>query len=143
MKQIFQHPFRFCLFLGGPVAVLGLLLHSPAPTQEPAVTPATHKAYTEKLNADVSFEMLPIPGGTFMMGSPANEKDRGADEGPQHPVAIKPFWMGKLEVTWDEYDIYFETRPKGPPPRPDITKKPDKLPDAITSPTPPYEDRTF
>ena len=55
--------------------------------------------YVEKIpESDVSFEMIAIPGGTFMMGSPAGEKGRGADEGPQHPVKIRPFWMEKSEV---------------------------------------------
>ena len=63
--------------------------------------------YTEKIpDSDVSFDMVPIPGGTFLMGSPASEKGRNADEGPQHPVTLKPFWMGKCEVTWDEYDLF-------------------------------------
>jgi len=87
--------------------------------------------------------MVPIPAGTYLMGSPDNEKGRNDNEGPQHPVTVKAFWMGKLEVAWDEYDIYWENRPKGPPPRPKVTAKPEKLPDAITSPTPPYEDPTF
>ena len=43
--------------------------------------------------------MVAIPGGTFLMGSPAGEKGRTGDEGPQHPVALKPFWMGAKEVT--------------------------------------------
>ena len=38
--------------------------------------------------------MVAIPGGTFLMGSPADEKGRNDDEGPQHPVTLKPFWMG-------------------------------------------------
>ena len=40
------------------------------------------------------------------MGSPADEAKRNEDEGPQHPVKIAPFWMGKYEVTWDEYDQF-------------------------------------
>ena len=49
-----------------------------------AKTEATMKPYTEKLvNTDVSFEMAPVPGGAFKMGSPAGEKDRKPDEGPQ------------------------------------------------------------
>jgi formylglycine-generating enzyme required for sulfatase activity len=136
MKRLTQHPLGIVLFA---ITVAVALLHqSPAPTQE---TP-THKAYTEKITDRVSFEMLPIPGGTYQMGSPDTEKGRFDNEGPQHPVTVKPFWMAKCEITWDEYDIYWENRPKGPPPRPDVTKKPDN-PDAITSPTPPYEDRTF
>ena len=93
----------------------------------PSSKPPSTRSYTEKINDDVSFEMLPIPGGTYLMGSPAGEKGASANEGPQHPVSVKPFWMAQVRVTWDEYDIYWENRPKGPPPRPDICKKPDKL----------------
>jgi len=39
--------------------------------------------------------------------------------------------------------LFWLKRPGGPPPRPDVTKKPDKLSDALTSPTPPFEDPTF
>jgi formylglycine-generating enzyme required for sulfatase activity len=50
--------------------------------------------------------MIPVPGGTLRMGSPAAEADRGADEGPQYDVAIEPFWIGRCEVTWAEYKSY-------------------------------------
>src|SRR5207244_3423721 len=66
-----------------------------------------HQPYTEKLpDSDVSFDMVPITGGTFWMGSPDDEPGRCNDEGPRHPVNIRPFWMGKCEVTWDEYDLF-------------------------------------
>jgi sulfatase modifying factor 1 len=55
---------------------------------------------------DVSFEMVPIPGGEFLLGSPASETLRKSDEGPQVRVAVAPFWMGKHEVTWAEYRAY-------------------------------------
>ena len=55
---------------------------------------------------DVSFEMQPIPGGKFLLGSPDNEKGRKADEGPQVEVQVEPFWMGTYEVTWAEYKQY-------------------------------------
>jgi formylglycine-generating enzyme required for sulfatase activity len=110
----------------------------------PMIEKAAHQAYVEKFK-EIAFEMIPVPGGTYLMGSPRTEKGSQADEGPQHPVTIKPFWMGKFEVRWDEYDWYWTKRfPMGqPPPRPDISTKPDKLSDAITSPTPPYSDPTF
>jgi formylglycine-generating enzyme required for sulfatase activity len=111
------------------------------PSKLPDIEPASHKTYVEKMpDSDVSFEMLAIPGGTYLMGSPAGEKGRGADEGPQHPVKIKPFWMGKMEVRWDEYDLYW---------RKNVGKKvepvtpQDKLADAVSRPTPPYADETF
>jgi len=65
------------------------------------------KPYTQRLrHTEVEFEMLPIPGGVFVMGSPDTETGRAEDEGPQHPVRVEPFWMGKCEVTWDEYDTW-------------------------------------
>lgn len=55
---------------------------------------------------EVSFEMVPIPGGTFSMGSPETESDRNDDEGPVISIEVKPFWIGKYEVTWAEYEQY-------------------------------------
>ncbi|KOR33876.1 hypothetical protein AM228_27350 [Planktothricoides sp. SR001] len=49
------------------------------------------------LGNGVTLEMVYIPGGTFMMGSPAGEGYD--DEKPQHQVTIKPFLMGKYPVT--------------------------------------------
>src|SRR5258706_783414 len=70
-------------------------------------TAAEMKPYTETISGtDVKFDMVPIPGGKFMMGSPETEAGRGKDESPQHEVEIKPLWVGTCEVTWDEYDIY-------------------------------------
>ncbi len=50
-----------------------------------------------------TFEMVPVPGGTFLLGSPDSEADRQEEEGPQLKVTVEPFWMGKYEVTWSEY----------------------------------------
>jgi len=46
--------------------------------------------------------MVPIPGGTFMMGSPASEVGRNDDE-VQHRVTVSSFYMGRYEVTQKEY----------------------------------------
>jgi sulfatase modifying factor 1 len=63
--------------------------------------------YTESIpGTDVTFEMVPIPGGEFLLGSRAGEADRGDDEGPQVRVRIAPFWIGKCEVTWAEYKAF-------------------------------------
>lgn len=46
-----------------------------------------------------------MPAGSFLMGSPASEKARNADEGPQHRVTIaRPFAIGKYLLTFDEWD---------------------------------------
>lgn len=50
-----------------------------------------------------TFRMLPIPGGTFKMGSPESEEGREEDEGPPVEVRIEPFWMAECEVNWTEY----------------------------------------
>jgi formylglycine-generating enzyme required for sulfatase activity len=50
-------------------------------------------------------EMVVVPAGEFMMGSPASEAARSRDEGPQRKVTIaKPFAIGQLEVTFAEWD---------------------------------------
>ncbi len=54
-------------------------------------------------------EMVVVPAGSFMMGSPENEKKRDSDEGPRHKVTIKqPFAVGKFEVTFAEWDACVE-----------------------------------
>jgi formylglycine-generating enzyme required for sulfatase activity len=50
-------------------------------------------------------EMIVVPSGSFTMGSPATEKDRGHHEGPQHIVTIaKPFAVSKFELTFADWD---------------------------------------
>jgi eukaryotic-like serine/threonine-protein kinase len=56
------------------------------------------QTYTETVNR-VGIEMIRVPAGKFTMGSPANEKDRSDNEGPQHIVTVSSFYMGKFEVT--------------------------------------------
>jgi formylglycine-generating enzyme required for sulfatase activity len=53
--------------------------------------------FREELNKYLSLEMVSIPGGNFIMGSP--ESEGNADEHPQHQVKIKPFFMGKYPIT--------------------------------------------
>ena len=106
------------------------------------------KAYTEALpGTDIKFEMLPIPGGKFMQGSAENEPGRNADEGPRHEVEIKPMWVSKYEVTWDEFDVYaysIDIKMKKNN-NVDMAKQnaTEKNADAVTRPTPPYTDMTF
>ena len=50
-------------------------------------------------------QMVVVPAGDYMMGSPSSEKGRVDDEGPRHRVTIsKPFAVGKYEVTFSQWD---------------------------------------
>lgn len=51
------------------------------------------------LGDGVALELAEIPSGSFLMGSPEDEKCRFADEGPQHLVHLESFWMGRHPVT--------------------------------------------
>ena len=50
-------------------------------------------------------DMVVVPAGNFMMGSPPKEEARGDSEGPQHEVSIvAPFAVGRFAVTFEEWD---------------------------------------
>jgi formylglycine-generating enzyme required for sulfatase activity len=96
-----------------------LILSAPTWAEKPAVakplpiadayakSAGQMKPYTELIeHTEAKIEMVPIPGGKFTMGSPDSEADRKKDEGPQHEVEIAPFWMAKVEMTWDAYEVW-------------------------------------
>ncbi|WP_051424281.1 bifunctional serine/threonine-protein kinase/formylglycine-generating enzyme family protein [Aphanizomenon flos-aquae] len=64
---------------------------------------ASAKYFTEDLGNGVLLEMVEIPGGKFIMGSPANEAQRRLNESPQHQVTVPSFCMGKYELTQAQY----------------------------------------
>ena len=80
-----------------------------------------------------SFTMVPIPSGKFLLGSPLIEKNRKSDEGPQKTIQISAFWMGKYEVTRDEFDVFLK----------DESTSQNIDMDAITRPSPQYVDLTW
>lgn len=49
-------------------------------------------------------DMVVVPPGSFLMGSPPDEAGRYDDEGPQRRVRIKGFAAGIYEVTWNQYE---------------------------------------
>ena len=111
---------------------------TPAPTPvveaEPRPGQGDFVAYRQPIAATgVEFAMVPIGGGTFLMGSPDTEVGRRADEGPQVEVSVDAFWMGACEVTWAEYDLWST----------DDQRPQSKKPDGMARPTPPYMDMTF
>jgi len=57
-------------------------------------------------------------------------------EGPQFQVELKPFWMGKHEVTWDEFQLFLTEM--GVEDRDENKRRRNDKADALTGPTPPY-----
>ncbi|MEA5618926.1 SUMF1/EgtB/PvdO family nonheme iron enzyme [Cronbergia sp. UHCC 0137] len=58
----------------------------------------------EDLGNNVILEMIAIPGGIFLMGSPENEPGRSSDEHPQHEVTVPAFYLGKNPVTQAQWE---------------------------------------
>ena len=87
-----------------------------------------------------SISMIAVPGGEFTMGSPSDEPFRKENEGPQRRVRISPFFMGEVEVTWDQFwAFYSETMSEGrtPPAVIYANNSRDDI-DAVSGPTPPF-----
>ena len=88
----------------------------------------------------VSLKMVAIPGGSFLLGSPDAEDFHAADEAPQRQVTVSSFFMGEVEVTWDQYwAFYAETMSEGRTAPEDVYERNalNEL-DAISGPTPPF-----
>ncbi len=122
----------------------------PRPKDDMALAESLHKRIAETKqpskiepykttipNTDISFEMVPIPGGEFTMGTPDSEAGRRKDESPQHKVRIEPFWMGKYEVTWDEYRLFMFASQSG-----EMTGA-DRVIDGVSRPTAPFVEMSF
>lgn len=96
------------------------------------------KEYTQTVpGTDVSFEMVFVPSGEYLMGSREDEPGHKPDEGPRHAVQVDSLWVGKVEVTWDLFELFlaenkslFEELPP---------EKKDEV-DAVSRPTPAFED---
>lgn len=91
--------------------------------------PGSFVAYEQKIEGTtVSFKMVPVAGGSFIMGSNGAQ----ADEGPAIKITVDSFWIEEHEVTYDEYILFAD----------EMADKAPK-PDGITRPSPPYIDFTL
>jgi formylglycine-generating enzyme required for sulfatase activity len=135
---------------GGLVGTAAVVAELPPPVEvadSEASAPLDMKRYQEVITqTDVTITMVPIPGGSFLMGSPEDEPGRTEAEGPQRQMEISPFWMASCEITWDAFDVWMSDL--------DIYRREslgleltprDQLADAfqIGMPTKPYTDMTF
>ena len=120
-------------------------IHARIATKQTEANESQMTAYTNTIpGTRVTFAMVPIPGGEFAMGSPDSEPGRKPDEGPQHKVKISPFWMGRCEVSWNEYELFMypdEERRTRATIATDAAG--DKLADAVTHPSKPYVEMSF
>ncbi|MDP6084183.1 MAG: SUMF1/EgtB/PvdO family nonheme iron enzyme [Verrucomicrobiota bacterium] len=105
----------------------------------------TMKPFEDEIpGTGVKFEMLPIPSGEFVMGSPDGESGRKESEGPQHKVKISPFWMARTETTWNAYTLFiYEEEEKMVMKIRGYKPKLNAVSDAVARPTTPYVEMSF
>ncbi|MFN9733782.1 MAG: SUMF1/EgtB/PvdO family nonheme iron enzyme [Microcystis sp.] len=110
------------IIFGGAIALVidkrdvWLKLPSTSPSDEP-IKPT----FTEKLPGGLQLEMVELPGGEFMMGSPDSDPDAQSNEKPQHQVKVNSFAIGKYPITQAQYQAvmgnnpsYFKNNPQNP-----------------------------
>ncbi|MHC4086193.1 MAG: formylglycine-generating enzyme family protein [Planctomycetota bacterium] len=102
------------------------------------------KKYSETVTpvsgGKLTFDMVLIPGGEFLMGSSDKDAGRKDNEGPQHKVRLEPFYLCTTETTYVLFQAYYEETVQRD--RDEARKKVKDL-DAITGPTPIYGDPTM
>jgi formylglycine-generating enzyme required for sulfatase activity len=78
------------------------------PKEADSKTKSPPKELTVDLSKGVKLELVLIPAGEFLMGSPDSDKDARSNEKPQHLVRItKPFYLGKYLVTQEQWEAVF------------------------------------
>ncbi|MBI3651942.1 MAG: SUMF1/EgtB/PvdO family nonheme iron enzyme [Acidobacteria bacterium] len=105
--QPLAKPKRSPVLIGGGVfvaliflvAAIVLAVKSFKPANPTAPTNLIATTSTSEIIKQIEAQMVQIPGGTFMMGSPKNEQGRNDKEWPQHQVTVSSFYLGKYEVT--------------------------------------------
>jgi formylglycine-generating enzyme required for sulfatase activity len=65
----------------------------------------------EDLGNSIVLEMVYIPGGTFMMGSPATEERLEERQSPQHQVTLPAFYAGKYPITQAQWQAVMGNNP--------------------------------
>lgn len=104
-----QEPYQYGSLRGEAL----YLVPPTAGREEAEVTPASNRDKVtgpdETEGRDVTDcalcpPLVLVPGGSFLMGSPEDEVGRSPNEGPQHRVMVQPFFAGKYEVTFDDWD---------------------------------------
>ncbi len=74
-------------------------------------------AFTSNISAGYIYpEFVYVSGGTYQMGDNFNEGQ--VEEKPVHQVTVSDFYMGKTEVTFEQYEYFCEQTSRTPPGEP-------------------------
>ena len=89
---------------------------------------------------EVSFQMVLLPSGLFLMGSAEGDSRAQSNEMPQRLVQLDSFWIGVQEVSYDEFIVFYQKEYDN-----NASNHPDSnySADAISRPTPQYIDYTY
>ena len=89
----------------------------------------------------IEIEMVPIPGGKFLLGSSEDSPGFKEDEAPQVPVEVGPMWVAKYETTWEQYELFMALyeRLNLMPSDQRVELDDSNASDAVTMPTPLYD----
>lgn len=125
-----------------PMQVGTVEVTEPTVTFETAAEVTAFEPFTETIpGTGIEFNMLPIPGGEFTIGSPANEPGRSENEGPTRTIELSSYFMAEIEITWDMYMAFFnETVSEGRSDQSSFVRTGERYEDldAISGPTPPW-----
>ena len=92
---------------GPHAAVAGIQKEQPTEQPYVQVDAGYMVPYTLTIpGSKVEIEMVPVPGGKFKLGSPADSDGHLEDEGPQIELEIGPMWVARYETTWEQYKLY-------------------------------------
>ena len=106
--------------------------------------PKKFDEYNQKiLGQDYNLVMIPLAKGDFLMGSPENEINRMADEGPQYRVVVDSFWIAKYETTWNLFQLFMDREVDINQPSYNSSSEVNIDVDAVSGATTPYVDMTF
>ncbi|MCA2893778.1 MAG: SUMF1/EgtB/PvdO family nonheme iron enzyme [Microcystis sp. M048S1] len=84
---------------------------APPPPSSPPPPPAKLTIFTENLPKGITLEMVGLPAGQFLMGSPDSDPDAYQSQKPPHQVQVNSFAIGKYPVTQAQYQAVMGTNP--------------------------------
>lgn len=91
-----------------------------------ASIPQAGPLWQQPLGGELALEMVPIPAGEFLMGSPEDEEGRNDGEGPQHGVRLAPFSLARTPITQAQWRqvARWQPAPGEPPWKRDLDPEP-------------------